>query len=234
MKIGTFVAALAPLALAALNSACTQEPSKAAKAATSHLLANRPGFEAKVFCGDYLTFKYNNSTAFGDQNVIREAKYYQYLKQNGYVTELPDTWSPKGLAGLSSIAGMVEYRFAPTPKFLDLMDGRDSQGCYLHNAVVFSNVVIKNEIVHPQYKTVTTVYLEYDQQPSKYYELWLPHHGFPGSGKVMRRTLVIEHPVTHAMQVRRVDIGFYGGAWARETVPEALTLINAAGPDALK
>jgi len=209
--------------------------SKLSDAATAVILilASRPG-ETKIFCGDYLSLTYNNSTASTDQQVLNEVKYYTYLEQNGYATKMRDTWSPQGLAGLSRIAGTVEYRFAPAQKFLDLFDRRSDDGCYWTKNIMNSNPIIKGEQVHPQYKSVTTVYVEFDQQVSRYDAFWLPLHGLPGGGRMMARALVIEHPVTHQPQVRRADGAPLGGNWTSDLVPEALVTINLGGPDALK
>jgi hypothetical protein len=188
--------------------------------------------EVRAFCG-YIAFKYNNSTAFGDENVIREAKYFEYLKQGGYVTELPDTWSPTGLAGLRAISGTVEYRFSPTDKLWGLADRRDGD-CFYYNTILNSNIRVANEVPHPLYKSVSTVYLQYDRTVSRYMEVYYRGHGLPGSGKTMARALVVENPVSRQPQMRRLDIGADQTGWSSETVPQAYAIINVGGPDAIK
>jgi hypothetical protein len=94
--------------------------------------------------------------------------------------------------------------------------------------------VITSEIVHPQYKQVSTVYARYDRKLSTLTEIWMPMHGYPGSGATKARVLIIQDPVTRAHNVKRMDIGVLDGQWATERVPQAMTIINAAGPDAIQ
>ena len=209
-----------------------QKPSEAAAKVEEALVQKVP--DVGLFCGSYVSLKYNNADAFSNERTLKQVRAFARLEQDGYLTKMEDTWSPKGLAGLSSIAGMVEYRYAPTQKYLDLMDRRDDKGCYWTKAPVHSNVTVKSEQVHPQYKTVTTVYAEADREVSKYFALLSTLYGFPGSGRVMVRALVIESPITHQTQVKRTDMGVSGGSWSTELVPEGLMAINVGGPDAVR
>jgi hypothetical protein len=238
LKVSALISSLALIGCgqeaAPQQQAKEKEPELSDSAKLVRTFLNAKPAQSKIFCGEYISWKYNNSTAMGDQNVINDAKYYKYLEEQGYITKMKDTWTPQGLAGLSSIAGEVEYRFKPTEKFLDLMDDHDANGCYLANSFPNQNVVITSEIVHPQYKQVSTVYARYDRKLSRLWEIWNPMHGYPGSGAWMARVLMIENPVTRAHNIKRMDVGVLSGQWATERVPQAMAIINTAGPDAIQ
>jgi hypothetical protein len=137
LKVTTLISVLAIIGCdqpaAPQQQAKDKEPELSDTAKLVRAVLNAKPAQNKVFCGEYISWKYNNSTAMGDRNVINDAKYYKYLEEQGYITKMKDTWTPQGLAGLGSIAGEVEYRFKPTEKFLDLMDDHDAKGCYLTN-----------------------------------------------------------------------------------------------------
>jgi hypothetical protein len=201
--------------------------SEAAAVVRTLFLGEHPDIQA--FCGTYLSLKYNNIDAFSNQNTLSEVRFYSQLEEKGYVKKLSDKPTQ------TSIDGMVEYRFTPTQKFLDLMDRRDDQGCYWVKSSVSRNFNIKSEQVHPQYKTVTTVYAETDVEVSKFFALTRSLQGLPDAGgRTMIRALVIENPITHKAELKEIDSGPSGGSWSTNKVPDAILAINLGGPDAVR